>query len=439
MNDPIRIHGLEVENFKRISIVRLQPSAAGLTVIGGRNGQGKTSILDAIAAALGGSKKTPTNLRRDGGMADPRVRLELDNGLVIERKGKNFDLHIKAKDGTKGGQKTLDNIIGEFSIDVPKFMAMKSAEKGEHLLQLLGIGDQLKALDKEEQAAYNEREIIGRQARQKDAAAKELPEYPDAPDELLTVDSLMESNRALMRRNAERSTLRQTVATLLDSIKTHESRVASAKLALEQAENDLAAVKSKLAIAQSKPITPDESDAEIKAELANIEATNAKVRANLDKMKAKDDAKAAYAEYEKFTVKIEDVRKRRSSLLDSAAMPLPGLTVEKGELLYNGKAWDCMATSEQIKVAIAIDHALKPSCAFVLLDRLEAFDLDMLREIDAWLAELGMQGIATRVSTGKECSVIIEDGRIEGQEGVIAAPQVEVTEEASNAIDEEPL
>lgn len=43
----ITINELQVENLKRIKAVKLEPSASGLTVIGGKNGQGKTSVLDA--------------------------------------------------------------------------------------------------------------------------------------------------------------------------------------------------------------------------------------------------------------------------------------------------------------------------------------------------------------------------------------------------------
>ncbi len=65
--DPVKISSLELENVKRIRAVQIVPTADGLTVIGGRNGQGKTSVLDAIAWALGGNKLRPQNPNRDGG------------------------------------------------------------------------------------------------------------------------------------------------------------------------------------------------------------------------------------------------------------------------------------------------------------------------------------------------------------------------------------
>ena len=97
-------------------------------------------------------------------------------------------------------------------------------------------------------------------------------------------------------------------------------------------------------------------------------------------------------------------------------MPLPGLSVENGELIYQGQQWDNMSGSDQLRVATAIVRRLNPNCGFVLLDKLEQMDLDTLREFGAWLESEGLQAIATRVSTGDECSIIIEDGYVQGME-----------------------
>jgi hypothetical protein len=75
-----------------------------------------------------------------------------------------------------------------------------------------------------------------------------------------------------------------------------------------------------------------------------------------------------------------------------------------------------MSGSDQLKVATAIVRCLNPKCGFVLLDKLEQMDLDTLREFGNWLETEGLQAIATRVSTGDECSIIIEDGYVAGAE-----------------------
>ena len=96
--------------------------------------------------------------------------------------------------------------------------------------------------------------------------------------------------------------------------------------------------------------------------------------------------------------------------------------MEEGELIYNGQKWDNMSGSEQLRVSTAIVRRLNPDCGFVLLDKLEQMDLETLQEFGQWLEQEGLQAIATRVSTGDECSIIIEDGYVAGQD-MPAAPE----------------
>lgn len=85
----MKINALELENVKRIKAVRLEPSPNGLTIIGGKNGQGKTSVLDAIAWGLGGDRYKPSVPAREGALVPPTIHIELDNGIIVERKGKS--------------------------------------------------------------------------------------------------------------------------------------------------------------------------------------------------------------------------------------------------------------------------------------------------------------------------------------------------------------
>ena len=87
--------------------------------------------------------------------------------------------------------------------------------------------------------------------------------------------------------------------------------------------------------------------------------------------------------------------------------------MEDGRLLYKGHAWDGMSGSEQLIVGTAIARALNPQCGFVLLDKLEQMDTVTLDAFGVWLKQHGLQAIATRVSTGSECTVIIEDGELQ--------------------------
>ena len=172
-----------------------------------------------------------------------------------------------------------------------------------------------------------------------------------------------------------------------------------------------AEIESSLVIARKSTANlHDESTTELEENIANIEEINRKVRANLDKDKAEDDAREYRNIYDSLTSKINEVRDQKVKLLDSADLPFPELSVKDGELVYKGQQWDNMSGSDRLKVSTAIVRKLNPKCGFVLLDKLEQMDLDTLKEFGDWLEAEGLQAIATRVSTGGECSIIISDG-----------------------------
>ena len=95
----IKINKLEIENVKRVKAVKIEPTPAGLTVVGGKNNQGKTSVLDSIAWALGGEKHRPSQPQREGSVLPPTLKVQLSNGLIVERKGKNSDLKVTDPNG----------------------------------------------------------------------------------------------------------------------------------------------------------------------------------------------------------------------------------------------------------------------------------------------------------------------------------------------------
>ncbi|WP_155974197.1 AAA family ATPase [Streptococcus ruminantium] len=407
----ITINRLEIENVKRIKAVKIEPSATGLTIVGGNNNQGKTSVLDAIAWALGGNKYKPSQAQREGSQVPPTLKIVMSNGLIVERKGKNASLKVIDPNGQKGGQQLLDSFVEELAINLPKFMESTPKEKAETLLQIIGVGDQLAELELKEKEIYNNRHAIGVIADQKEKFAKEQEYYPDAPKELISIAELIQQQQAILAKNGENARKRQNVATIKMQYENAESAVDRLKQELAKAIDERDKFKQDLAIAEKDAMElHDESTTEIEANIQQIDDINRKVRANLDKDKAEEDAKAIREQYNALTTEIEDVRKQKRDLLTNADLPLEGLSVDDGELLYLGQRWDNMSGSQQLQVATAIVRKLKPECGFVLIDKLEQMDQVTLKEFGEWLKREGLQAIATRVSTGDECSIIIEDG-----------------------------
>ena len=409
----VKINKLEIENVKRVKAVTIEPTSNGLTILGGNNNQGKTSVLDAIAWALGGNKYKPSKPARDGSMNPPTLRLELSNGLIVERKGKNSDLKVTDPSGQKAGQQLLDSFVEELALNLPKFIESSAKDKANTLLQIIGVGEKLWELDRKEERLYNERRAIGQIADQKKKYAAEQPQYPEAPNELVSIADLIHEQQEILARNGENAKKRQNRENIVNSLHLSEARLKQLKEQLAQEEATHESLMSDY-IAANKSIEDlvDESTDEIESSIANIEEINRKVRANLDKEKAEEDAKQYSSQYDNLSKQIQDVRDERTSLLDSADLPLPGLSVEDGELVFEGQKWDNMSGSQQLRVATAIVRKLKPECGFVLLDKLEQMDIPTLTEFGKWLESEGLQAIATRVSSGEECQIIIEDGYV---------------------------
>lgn len=408
MTEPVKINELLIENVKRVKAVQFEPSADGLTIIGGRNGQGKTSVLDAIAWALGGNNYKPSVPERDGALVPPNLHIELSNGLIVERKGKNSTLKVTDPNGNKSGQQLLNEFVSTLALDLPKFINGSDKDKADSLLKILGIGDVLAQLDVKENQLYAQRTEVGRIADRKKKAADEMPMYPNVPKEPVSATELIKEQQEILARNGENERKRQDAARYEQILANAQIAFDEAKAALQKAEQDC------LTARKSAEDLHDESTAELEKNLAEIEELNIKIRANSTKEAAEVEANNLQQEYDGLTEQIESVREERSKLLDSAELPLQGLSVKDGKLIYNNMPWDGMSGSDQLKVATAIVRKLNPQCGFVLMDKLEQMDLETLQEFGAWLKQEGLQVIATRVSTGDECSIIIEDGMVKG-------------------------
>lgn len=408
MTEPVKINELLIENVKRVKAVQFEPSADGLTIIGGRNGQGKTSVLDAIAWALGGNNYKPSVPERDGALVPPNLHIELSNGLIVERKGKNSTLKVTDPNGNKSGQQLLNEFVSTLALDLPKFINGSDKDKADSLLKILGIGDVLSQLDTKENQLYAQRTEVGRIADRKKKAADEMPMYPNVPKEPVSATELIKEQQEILARNGENERKRQDAARYERMLAETQIAFDEAKAALQKAEQDC------LTARKSAEDLHDESTDELEKNLAEIEALNIKIRANSTKEAAEIEANNLQQEYDGLTEQIESVREERNKLLDSAELPLPGLSVKDGKLIYNNMPWDGMSGSDQLKVATAIVRKLNPQCGFVLMDKLEQMDLETLQEFGVWLKQEGLQVIATRVSTGNECSIIIEDGMVKG-------------------------
>ena len=297
----MKITSLQMENVKRIRAIRLEPSADGLTVIGGKNAQGKTSVLDGIAYALGGEKYKPSNLRREGAVADTVIHIETDDGLVIERKGKNSNLTVTDKDGKRHGQAILDAVISKLAIDLPKFLLAKDKEKADILLQILGIGDELAKLEREEKAKYDTRTTVGRMAEQKKKAAADMPYHDDVPEEKVSVKELIAQQQDILGRNGVKQKL-------IDDLEANKRHLVTYKAQLKEISEAVKRLEANIAEAESADLELEDTS-ELEAQIADFEETNRKIAENEAKRLREEEADDLSDQYDTLTQEIEEIRK----------------------------------------------------------------------------------------------------------------------------------
>lgn len=410
----VKINKLEIENVKRVKAVQIEPTADGLTVVGGRNGQGKTSVLDSIAWALGGNSYKPSNPHREGSVVAPMIRIQLDNGLIVERKGENGTLKVIDPSGKKAGQNLLNSFVEQFAINLPKFMEMNSKDKTKALLNTVdGLGEKIYQIEQEELEIYNKRRTVGRIRDQKKHYAEEQPFYKEVGNEIVSASELIKEQQEILARNGENQRKRENFKNLIARQNLAIKKKAELERQLLEVNNELETLESDIETANKDVVDLiDESTEELEQSIENIEEINRKVRANQDREKAEMDAEHYALEYKDLSDEIDALREQKLDLLNGANLPLEGLSVDNGVITYKGQPWDNMSGSEQLIVATAIVRKINPQCEFVLVDKLEQMDLETLLDFANWLKDNKLQAIATRVSTGEECQIIIEDGYV---------------------------
>jgi len=371
---------------------------------------------------LGGEKYRPSDANNKGEDEPLELKIELSNGLVVQRKGKNSSLKVTDPNGLSGGQGVLDKFVEKLALDLPRFISANAKEKAEILLKIIGAGDSLTELDLREDETFNNRRAARKELDKARKILESMSGAVDVPEKVSVSELISEIEKAqeIASKKAHYQGLIKSAEAecdrLSDEIKYDEEEMDKIRARVKANETKLAQVFENVVNMTKETEAIDVPDIEPlrekidQAEKINAEAAEAE-RHNNDLMAARKRFEDAGEEYDSLEEDLKFVRQERQDLLANADMPLDGLSVEDGELTYNGAKWDCMSAADQLMVATSIVKQLNPECGFVLMDKLEQMDIQTLAAFNSWAESQNLQVIATRVSTGDECSIIIEDGQ----------------------------
>jgi hypothetical protein len=467
----MKVKHFTMQNVKAVNLFDYEFPISGVTTIGGRNNQGKTSVLNGMQYTIGGESYRPTNYHKDGAADEAMLSMEFTNGIVAQRIGNSADLKVYDPTGKLSRQKLLDQFITKFAIDLPKFLNGTDKERASILLKALHLEDKVEKLDEAIDSEYEERTVIGRIRDQKKKAGMEMPYHTGVPETELSPSDILARMQAVNVRNAkiqaakeelDKHTLtlasmveagekmaatiakmdgetedlctkvasdcankihgiREQIAMLEKSIdealqfaETHKAQIRKSaeenKAAIEKrkSENDKAIEELAEKITQAEAQDFSlEDTSAFQRELDAVEETNIKVRENIARDKVLKEADEQSRKYDEKTAVIEDLRKQKDALLQGAGLPYPGLSVENKVVTLNGKAWDCMSESMKIRVGCAIVMRINPSCKFMFVDKLEQLDQESMKELDQFAKDHDIQIIGTRVTTNPDDCTLI--------------------------------
>jgi len=423
MGEQVKIVRLIIRNTKAIEELDVELALNGVTSIGGGCGEGKSTVLDAPSFVLGGEKYRPSDLQRHGADEYPYIAVFLNTGWKAERMGKNAALKFTGPDGAHGGQQLINAFLSTFALDDRKFRNASKKGKYEILLRTAGLGDELAELEKKEDGFFALRTDLGRDADRMEAYAKSLPWHDDAPDAEVSVADLVSEHQRIRSANAANDDARRSLAALAAEGKGKASKSATiaaqiVSLQAQQKEADADLTASRVAYDQTRKSVEalvDDDPAPVLGQIANAEGTNTKVRENAAQLAAHLAAQEKRSEYASAHSSLLSTREGLAKILDGAEMPLEGMSLDHGEVVYQGQKWDCMAESEHRIVSTAIVRTENPKCGFLFADGLECMDLPTFEAYDAYAKSVGLQILGTRVSQGAENSFILEGGKAKEQ------------------------
>lgn len=299
MSKHYKIVKLSASNIKRLKAVEILPSGHVVTV-GGKNDQGKTSLLDSIMFALAGQDSVCERPIREGATKGEIV-VDLDDMIVTKtfKSASAPTLRINLKDGTpvKSPQAILDALCSKISYNPMEWMTMKSDKQLEMLSRLVGVD--LAPFKIKREKLYNERTILNRELTQKRAKLATMPEHPDAPQTEVSVAELMGQLKALQQTNAENEKVHDRFNSILNGLhsKRAEAKTAAAEVQritglLEEATKELEGINNAVAemdkgLENAKAACEalvDEDEGPVTKQIEEADTVNSKVRDNAARM-----------------------------------------------------------------------------------------------------------------------------------------------------------
>lgn len=410
----MKIITLKAENVKRIKAVSITPQGSSV-VIGGNNGQGKSSLLDSIFMALVGKKAQGAKPVRDGEGA-AKITIDLGEYKVVRTIKESGDGTVKVTnaEGAAFGspQKVLDGLCSTLSFDPLSFMREKPAYQLNMLKELVGVD--FSVLDKERGEVYSERTGINRQGSDEKSRLDGLPVHENAPKEEVSVSELLKEKEAADSINKEFNEASEACGYATGELEDYQDLITKLEGELVVAKSNHVAAAERLKncekeleskkIVDTAPIIEKVNSAETDNRIFRENKTRDELSAKVEKLRGASQGK---------TDRIKAIDAEKSQIMSAAEFPVDGLMFAEDGITYNGIPFSQCSSAEQLKVSVGMGIAMNPKLKLLLIRDGSLLDDSSLAAINEMAEEADAQVWIERVGKGGECSVIISDGEVE--------------------------
>ena len=414
----MKIINLYAENLKRLTAVQIEPDG-NLVQITGRNGQGKTSVLDAIWWALDGTKNVQTTPIRKG---EERAIVRLDLGEIkITRRfnaqedgGYTTSITVENGEGARfsSPQTMLDKLLGELTFDPLAFTRMKDADQVMALRSLVPDFDFDQA-DADNKRDFAERTEANRRAKDARASAAAIDLPDEVPQRVVFSEISAEWNDANLH-NSEQD--RRVAA--ITAAEQHQFKIATA---IEETERALADLKTQMIAAKEaasalpQPEPPINTDA-IRTRMDKAEETNRLADAGDRHSQLISAAKEAEAKSAELTAAMDQRKAKAREAVANADMPVNGLSIEDGAVHLDGVPFNQASDAQQLQASIGIAMALNPKLKVIRVRDGSLLDDEAMKTLAAMAEEHDYQIWIERVDSTGTIGFVLEDGHVKGQE-----------------------
>lgn len=438
----MKIIQLQAENFKKLKAIEIRPTGP-VVEITGKCEQGKTTVLDAIKAALCGEKfDEPVRKGQEKG----KVVVDLGDKVVTRTfTASGGSLKVESKDGAKypSPQALLDKLVGKIAFNPLEFARADAKKQVEMLLAVVDIKvdaaklkeisgvvvpampNPLDMLNTAYKTVFENRTLANRQL---DAAEKIVASMPAVAEvEPVSVAALVVEKDAVEKLNRWNEEQRQAAARIIGEVKAYAcegikiqseiddllEKLGKAKQRQEiNAADEKAAQKRYNAAKKDADALKDADAAPIKARIADADNVNRQAKQFTDRAEKSKEVARYQSEADALTAQIEAIKKYKTEIIKATKFPVDGLDFAAGAVTYQGLPFSQASGAQRMRVGIAIGMAANPELRVIMLDGYESLDCDQRAIVEQLAQEHDFQVWATSVSSDGTVGIYIEDGEI---------------------------